>query len=222
VLESRRRRRREHWRDKPLPGLPVATSRRTSTPSRSRPTRRGRGRSQRQPEIQAYLRRCAKDAGVMQHVQFGHAVTGAAWDEDAQLWRIDTAGGPFTARLLVAAPGPLSGTPRFPSPPGNRGLSGQGIPLGRVGPRPRSRRRARGGHRHRRSAIQFVPQIQPSGRTAAPLPAHAGVGSCPTRTVRSAGSNDGSTARSRPPSASCARGIYWARETFVFGFLTAA
>src|SRR6476620_5701005 len=47
----------------------------------------------RQPEIQAYLRRCADDAGVMPHVRFGHAVQEASWDEDERRWTIETSQG---------------------------------------------------------------------------------------------------------------------------------
>src|SRR5437763_14791386 len=114
----------------------------------------------RQPEIQDYLRRCADEHGVGPHLRFGHEVTAAAWDEDAQLWRLDTAGGPFTARILVAAPGPLS-EPSIPSIPGlerfegkvfhsaewdhDHDLDGERVAVVGTGA----------------SAIQFVPQIQP-------------------------------------------------------------
>ena len=43
-----------------------------------------------QPEIRAYLERCADEFGVRPHVRFGHEVLGAAWDGDANLWRIET------------------------------------------------------------------------------------------------------------------------------------
>jgi cation diffusion facilitator CzcD-associated flavoprotein CzcO len=61
-----------------------------------------------QPEIWAYLRRIATENGVMPHVRLGHEVRGAAWDDAAQRWRIDTARGPVTARVLVMASGALS------------------------------------------------------------------------------------------------------------------
>jgi len=61
-----------------------------------------------QPEIWAYLKRIARENGVMPHVRYGHEVRGAAWDEAAQRWRIDTAHGPVTARVLVLASGALS------------------------------------------------------------------------------------------------------------------
>ncbi|MFL5537555.1 MAG: flavin-containing monooxygenase, partial [Longimicrobiaceae bacterium] len=70
-----------------------------------------------QPEIQAYLERCAEDFGVLPHVRFGHEVLGAAWDAEASLWRIDTSRGPFTAQVLVMASGALS-DPLIPDLPG--------------------------------------------------------------------------------------------------------
>jgi cation diffusion facilitator CzcD-associated flavoprotein CzcO len=61
-----------------------------------------------QPEIWAYIKRIAHEHGVMPHVRLGHEVRGAEWDEGAQRWRIDTARGPVTARVLVLASGALS------------------------------------------------------------------------------------------------------------------
>ena len=43
-----------------------------------------------QPEIRDYLRGCAERYGVMPHVRFGHELLDAAWDEDAQRWRLET------------------------------------------------------------------------------------------------------------------------------------
>ena len=61
-----------------------------------------------QPEIWAYIRRIAGEHGVMPHVRYGREVRGAAWDDAAQRWRIDTARGMVTARVLVLASGALS------------------------------------------------------------------------------------------------------------------
>ncbi len=171
----------------------------------------------RQPEIQAYLRRCAEDAGVMPHVRFGHAVTGAAWDENAQLWRIDTAGGPFTARMLVAAPGPLS-EPSVPSIPGigrfegkvfhsaqwdhDHDLDGERVAVIGTGA----------------SAIQFVPRIQPRvGRLHLFQRTPAWIMPHPDRPISRL---ERRVYRAFPAAQRLMRaGIYWARETFVFGFL---
>lgn len=76
-----------------------------------------------QPEIQAYLKRCAEEFGVLPHVRFGHEVRGAEWDAEASLWRIDTSQGPFTAQVLVMASGQLS-DPLIPDLPGLEGFRG--------------------------------------------------------------------------------------------------
>ncbi len=113
-----------------------------------------------QPEIWAYLRDCARRGGLEPHLRFGHEVTGASWDDAAQLWRIATTGGDFTAQVLVSAGGPLS-EPSIPAIPGLDSFAGKVF------------HSARWDHGHdltgRRvavvgtgaSAIQFVPEIQP-------------------------------------------------------------
>ncbi|HEV7902895.1 MAG TPA: NAD(P)/FAD-dependent oxidoreductase, partial [Pyrinomonadaceae bacterium] len=50
-----------------------------------------------QPEIWDYLKRCAADFHILPHIRFRHDVREAAWDERAQLWRIETSQGNFTA-----------------------------------------------------------------------------------------------------------------------------
>ena len=70
-----------------------------------------------QPEIQAYLRRCARTYGVLPHVRFRHEVTRASWDEDGRCWRLDTSRGVLTADVLVAAHGALA-EPAIPPMPG--------------------------------------------------------------------------------------------------------
>lgn len=113
-----------------------------------------------QPEIWAYLRRCADEHGVRPHLRLGHEVHAAAWDAEAQLWRIDTSHGAYTAQVLVAAGGPLT-EPSIPDLPGLADFRGETFHSARW--------------RHdldltgRRvavigtgaSAIQFVPQIAP-------------------------------------------------------------
>ncbi len=70
-----------------------------------------------QSEIREYLRRIADERGVVPHIRFGHAVTGAAWDDDARRWRIETSHGELTADVLVGAMGGLT-EPKLPDVPG--------------------------------------------------------------------------------------------------------
>jgi cation diffusion facilitator CzcD-associated flavoprotein CzcO/pimeloyl-ACP methyl ester carboxylesterase len=113
-----------------------------------------------QPEIQAYLRRCAQRFGVLDRIRFGHEVLAAAWEEDARRWRIETSKGTWTADILIAAPGPLA-EPSMPEIPGladfrgtifhsaewrhDHDLAGERVAVIGTGA----------------SAIQLVPRIQP-------------------------------------------------------------
>jgi cation diffusion facilitator CzcD-associated flavoprotein CzcO len=76
-----------------------------------------------QPELRDYLRRTAERFGVFDRVRFDTEVTSATWDAGADRWRIETSKGPYTADLLVAAPGPLS-APSLPDLPGIEDFKG--------------------------------------------------------------------------------------------------
>jgi cation diffusion facilitator CzcD-associated flavoprotein CzcO len=113
-----------------------------------------------QQEIWSYLRRVADRFGITPKIRFRHEVISAAWDAEAQLWRIETTGGRFTAKVLVAGVGGLS-EPRPPDIPGletfagpvlhsaqwdeSRDLSGRRVAVIGTGA----------------SAVQLVPRIQP-------------------------------------------------------------
>ncbi len=113
-----------------------------------------------QPEIWAYLRRVAEERSLLPHIRFGCDVAAMAWDDEAQLWRLDTSQGELTAQAVVAAPGGLS-EPRDPDIPGlatftgtvfhsatwdhDHDLGGERVAVIGTGA----------------SAIQFVPKIQP-------------------------------------------------------------
>jgi len=113
-----------------------------------------------QPEIWEYLRRCARDFGVLPHVRFRHEVREAAWDERAQVWRIETSGGTYTSRVLVLASGALS-EPALPALPGIDTFEGVSFHSARW-----NHEYGLGGKRVAvvgtgASAVQFVPEIQP-------------------------------------------------------------
>jgi cation diffusion facilitator CzcD-associated flavoprotein CzcO len=114
----------------------------------------------RQAEIRDYLQRVAKDFGVLPYIRFGHDMSGAAWDDDAQHWRLESSKGTLTADVLVGGTGGLS-TPSTPDIPGlddfegtvfhsaewdhDHDLEGERVAVIGTGA----------------SAIQFVPKIQP-------------------------------------------------------------
>ena len=76
-----------------------------------------------QPEIQAYLRRTAERLDLVRYVRFGHEVRHSSWDEDTGVWRLDTAPGPVTARVLIGGQGGLS-EPRIPEIEGRESFKG--------------------------------------------------------------------------------------------------
>ncbi|MFL5319840.1 MAG: flavin-containing monooxygenase, partial [Myxococcaceae bacterium] len=113
-----------------------------------------------QGEIHAYLKDCANKFELLPHCRFNHEVTDAAWDDSAQLWRLQTSQGAFTADVFIAGVGALS-DPSIPKLPGLEKFKGKVM------------HSARWDHSHElsgrkvavigtgASAIQFVPAIQP-------------------------------------------------------------
>lgn len=77
-----------------------------------------------QPEIRAYLERCAAEFGVLPRLRFGHDVLRIDWDEAARRWLVQTTGGAYVAQFVVAAPGPLA-EPRLPDLPGLESFAGR-------------------------------------------------------------------------------------------------
>ncbi len=114
----------------------------------------------RQPEIWEYLRRVSDEHGIDPHIRFGHDVQDASWDEDSELWRLQTNHGELTAELLIVGPGPLN-EPKLPEIDGIESFEGTIF------------HSARWDHEHSllgkrvavigtgASSIQFVPRIQP-------------------------------------------------------------
>jgi cation diffusion facilitator CzcD-associated flavoprotein CzcO len=111
----------------------------------------------RQPEIQAYLQRCARDFGIEPHLRFHHEVRSLTWNEQQSRWHVETTQGAFTASLVILATGPLSEpvlpdvTPFqgkvFHSARWDHGYPLEGKRVAVIGTGA--------------SAIQFVPEIQP-------------------------------------------------------------
>ena len=113
-----------------------------------------------QPEIKAYLERCADKYGVGPHLRFGAEVTQARYDEAAQLWNVQTRDGRlFKARALVAGLGGLS-TPAYPQLKGIEKFKGKAFHSAEWdhGYDLKGKRVAVIGTGA--SAIQFVPQVQ--------------------------------------------------------------
>ncbi len=170
----------------------------------------------RQPEIWAYLRRCAEEHDITPHIRFGHKLIEAAWDDDGQGWCIETSQGPLTAQVLVSGMGALS-DPSVPPLEGldsfrgtmfhsaawdhDHDLAGERVAVIGTGA----------------STIQFLPQIQPRvgrlhlfQRTPPWILPHSD---------RAVTSVERRLYRRFPAAQRIARGgIYWGRETLVLGF----
>jgi cation diffusion facilitator CzcD-associated flavoprotein CzcO len=113
-----------------------------------------------QPEILRYLKRIARERGVLEHVRFGCELEQASWDHTDRRWAIRTSDGELTADVLITGVGTLA-DPRVPALPGLEEFEGAVFHA------------ARWDHDHdltgRRaavigsgaSAVQFVPEIQP-------------------------------------------------------------
>ena len=77
-----------------------------------------------QPEIFAYLRRCADEFGVRPYLRFGHAIESIRWDEAQRRWTIESSKGSFTADVIIAGTGALS-EPIIPQLPGRERFAGK-------------------------------------------------------------------------------------------------
>jgi cation diffusion facilitator CzcD-associated flavoprotein CzcO len=117
-----------------------------------------------QPEIWAYLRKCARDYDIDRHFEFDQNVTGAVWDDAAQRWTVTTATSVWHATAVVMASGALS-DPITPDIPGLDTYTGHLFHSAQWdhGFNLKGRRVAVIGTGA--SAIQFVPEIQPRVRT---------------------------------------------------------
>ncbi len=114
-----------------------------------------------QPEIQAYLRRCAEKYGVRPHVRFGAEVLEAAYDDDAALWTVRTGDGrTLRARAVVSAMGGLS-RPHVPELPGIERFRGERFHSATWDHAYDLRGKRVAVIGTGASAIQFVPQIAP-------------------------------------------------------------
>jgi cyclohexanone monooxygenase len=115
-----------------------------------------------QPEILAYLERCADKYGVRPHVRTGTRITEAAWRDDVQRWELTSDDGErFTAEVLVSALGMLN-VPSIPEIPGAERFTGRSFHSSQW-----DHSKSLAGERVASigtgaSAIQYVPEIAPA------------------------------------------------------------
>jgi cation diffusion facilitator CzcD-associated flavoprotein CzcO len=169
-----------------------------------------------QPEIWDYLRDCSERFGITPHLRFGCELLDARWDEAARRWQVHTAGGDWSAEVLIDATGGLS-DPSFPPIPGldsfegtyfhsaqwdhDHDLTGERVAVIGTGA----------------SAIQIVPQIQP--RVAELTLFQRTPPWIVPRRDRPLTQFERRLYRALPAAQLAMRaGIYWARESLVFPF----
>jgi cation diffusion facilitator CzcD-associated flavoprotein CzcO len=170
-----------------------------------------------QHEIHSYLQRCAAEHDLYRSIRLGTTVTEATWDDGTGRWTVETSGGPVSARVLIAAMGPLT-EPSVPDLPGLERFEGKvfhsagwdhdhdvaGERVASVGTGA--------------SAIQYVPAIQPKvarlhvfQRSAPWVMPH------PNRRITAA---ERRLYRALPALQKAVRaGVYAGRELFVLGFV---
>jgi cation diffusion facilitator CzcD-associated flavoprotein CzcO len=172
-----------------------------------------------QQEIWDYLRSCAERYGVTPHIRYGQHVTGARYDEGANVWRVEVDGAEaWTADALVTGVGALH-HPRVPALPGagdfegvafhsadwrhDVDLAGKRVAVLGTGA----------------SAIQFVPEI---ADTAAQVDVYQRTPPWVIPRSDRPISDRERTRFARFPLAQRASRtrIYWTRETYVLGFVT--
>ena len=171
----------------------------------------------RQPEIGAYLRRCADRFGIRPHIRFGHDMTGAEWDDDHRRWDVHTDRGSFRARVLVTGTGPLF-EPKIPDLPGLESFRGRVFHSARWDHEFDVKGERVGAIGTGASAIQLVPEVQPEveklhvfQRTPPWVMPHVD-----RPTTRFAGR----LVCAFPAAERAARaGVYVGRESFVLGFV---
>lgn len=79
-----------------------------------------------QPEILAYLERCADRFGVRPHLRFGQEVVAATFDEREGLWEVAVASGErLRPRVLISASGHALSRPVYPDVPGRDRFAGR-------------------------------------------------------------------------------------------------
>jgi cation diffusion facilitator CzcD-associated flavoprotein CzcO len=170
-----------------------------------------------QPEIWDYLRHCAEKYGVEPHVRYNHTVTEAAWDDEAEVWRIETDRGSLTADFFVSGVGALS-DPKLPDIPGIESFEGAMFHSARWDHDYDLRGKRVAVIGTGASSIQFVPKIQPLVRKL-----HVFQRTAPwivPQRDRNLSNLEQRLYRFFPPAQLAMRAaIYWVRELFVLGFM---
>jgi cation diffusion facilitator CzcD-associated flavoprotein CzcO len=170
-----------------------------------------------QPEIWDYLRRTSDKHGVTSHMRFGHELKEAAWDEDEQVWRLETSQGSLTADVVVSGVGGLS-EPKLPDLPGIDSFEGEAFHSAQWNHDVDIEGKRVAVIGTGASSIQIVPRIQPKvGKLA--LFQRTPPWIVPQRDRRMSRVERALYKLFPPAQLAMRAAIYWARELFVLGFM---
>lgn len=112
-------------------------------------------------ELHAYARHCAGKYGVRERVRFHTRVTGARFDDENDVWHLQTSTGePLTARFVIGATGVLT-QPKPPELPGLDAFAGPVIHTARWPEDLELRGRRVGIIGTGATAVQVIPEIAP-------------------------------------------------------------
>ena len=111
-----------------------------------------------QPEILAYLQRCADKYGLGPHLRFGACVERAEWSEASGTWTVHAGGKTYVARALILGNGALH-VPQIPALPGLSTFAGKTFHSARWDHTYELAGKRVGAIGTGASSIQFVPQI---------------------------------------------------------------
>ena len=113
-----------------------------------------------QPEIRRYAEDTVAQAGIRDSIRFGHELRAARWNTGSALWELDTSTGPYTARFIIVATGPMH-EPVIPALPGLESFTGERFHSAAWDDAVDLRGKRVAVIGTGASAIQFVPAIQP-------------------------------------------------------------
>ena len=152
------------WRDNAYPGcacdIPSMLYSFSFAPAAHAWTRHFPGRD----EIWEYLRRLARENGILQRIRFDWDMRDASYDETACRWQLrSSAGDELDARVVVLATGALN-RPQLPSFPGLERFEGPSVHSSQWNPEFDVRGRDVAVVGTGASAIQIVPEIAPLAR----------------------------------------------------------
>lgn len=114
-----------------------------------------------QPELNNYIKHCAKKYGIESHIKLNTAVTGASYNDDDATWEIDTdSRGKLKTKILIAATGGLN-IPSYPNFKGVENFEGTTFHSARWNHNIDLKGKNVAVIGSAASAIQFIPEIAP-------------------------------------------------------------